>query len=254
MNKLATQNPWSFRRAWSRVEHSAPTSSAHFPSLCTEQLRSGQIVSMAGSKLVQLLITKRTWGFKKNFQIAKCILEKIKVSMISLNIAPSYDRGVLTHNNSTVTQKDLITVTIPSGNRDFSCHIHIFSAFLLAHYRLRMLWCVPRPANELHCTYNRYSRWSVSSSVRCRLWWSQNFGIGKPWTLLCCSPWDGLLYICLFWLKFSCGSGWKTLIAITKGRMFFNLIIQQTFTWSPNSQMSTQCARPWARRKLWLLP
>lgn len=149
--------------------HSTPANSAHFPSLCTEQLRIGQIVSMAGSKLVQLLITKTNLKFKKNFQIAKCILEKIKVSTISLNIAASYDRGILTRNNSTMTQIDLITLTIPFGNYDFSCHIHIFSAFLLVHYRLRMMWCVSRPANEFHCAYNRYSKWSVSSFVKCRL-------------------------------------------------------------------------------------
>ena len=45
---------------------------------------------------------------KKNTSEQQCILEKIKVTMISLNITPFYDIEALTNSSSTVTQIDLI--------------------------------------------------------------------------------------------------------------------------------------------------
>lgn len=63
---------------------------------------------------------------------------------------------------------------------------------------------------------------------------------------------------CFLLLMFLHGGGWKGPVAITKGRICCDLIIQQIFTWTLSNicwtQMSTQCAGYRGGREPWWLP
>lgn len=60
----STHEALKFRRAESRGLTTALAGPGSPPCLCTEPLRSGQIVSMAGSKLVWHVMAKQTGSFK----------------------------------------------------------------------------------------------------------------------------------------------------------------------------------------------
>lgn len=71
------------------------------PCLHTEPLRSGQIVSMAGSKLAWHLMRNKLEALKKEKKKLYSLFLRKQISVISLNRAPLYDVETLTDSSYT---------------------------------------------------------------------------------------------------------------------------------------------------------
>lgn len=98
---MSTHEALKFRKAEGRGLSTALASPGSLPCLRTEPLRSGQIVSMAGSKLAWHLMGNKLEALEKKQKKHYSLFLRKQISVISLNRAPLYDVETLTDSSYT---------------------------------------------------------------------------------------------------------------------------------------------------------